>query len=691
MSRDYAHTAEADLLAEFAGKKSEAAFTELVRRHLPMVFGVCRRVLGDDHSAQDAAQAVFLTLARKADSLRREQALGGWLHHVALCAARKERTARERRLRREQEAATMNPTATDELTPETTAALRESLDRELDALPAKYRLPLVMVHLEGRSMEETAAALKCKDGTLRSWLSRACEKLRARLAKRGTSVSVTAIVAWLASQAGTASAAVPSGLAAATAKSAVLWVTGGTAAAGIAPNIILATQATLEAMFISKLKTAALVTGTVACIATVGIVIAQQRSAQRGNVTSARTAEARPVPRLITSAPPESVADQAPATTPQPQSAPTEPKAITVSQPAPKEPERITVSPYVCGGLYQVIFRCPAPREERMATPTKSCIECHTLAKEDWPKIVEGKPQDLSSLRRTRWGVRNRTSGGQKAPLYVKVGQEFEIELPVSSGQIGSRWFQGPAPVEIFKEIKDYGAETREKNGVPIPPLSGDASSAEIIGESVVTVGDTMNFVPHPRVPEEPAVGSYFLRYRAVKAGPSEIRLHSFRQRDQETQYVAEYILPVQVEGGTETVAAAFNEGAARELAKRWVTEVLSGRVERVMSLSDVPFCLDRKAKLKSIEELQRGLKAVIGQFEAEEVRGKGVSLVVVGTAVVLKDNERARVVEGWRHLMVTDGLVFVAVNLEIDRVKADGVIVALKPGNPLKVVGFAD
>ena len=165
----------------------------------------------------------------------------------------------------------MNHDANHEATPESSAALRESLDRELDSLPAKYRLPLVMVHLEGRSMEETAAALKCKDGTLRVWLSRACEKLRARLSRRGASVSVATIVAWLASQAGTASAAVPSGLAAATAKSAVLWVTGG-AAAGIAPNIILATQATLKAMFISKLKTAALITSTIAMLTTASAV-----------------------------------------------------------------------------------------------------------------------------------------------------------------------------------------------------------------------------------------------------------------------------------------------------------------------------------------------------------------------------------------------------------------------------------
>jgi len=95
----------------------------------------------------------------------------------------------------------MQQNAAQELTPETTAALREWLDQELDALPSKYRRPLVMVHLEGCSLEETAAALKCKDGTLRVWLNRAREKLRHRLARRGASVTVPGLIAWLASQA----------------------------------------------------------------------------------------------------------------------------------------------------------------------------------------------------------------------------------------------------------------------------------------------------------------------------------------------------------------------------------------------------------------------------------------------------------------------------------------------------------
>jgi RNA polymerase sigma factor (sigma-70 family) len=237
-----------------------------------MVLGVCRRVLEDEHSAHDAAQAVFLALARKAKTLGRERALGGWLHHVAICAARNERIARARRFRREQEAATMQQAEAEELTSETVSGLREWLDGEIDALPAKYRRPLVMVHLEGRSLEETANTLGCKDGTLRVWLNRAKQKLRDRLVRRGVAVSVPALAAWLASNAESVAATVPPDLGAATVKNATLWVAGGTAAAGLAPNVVTLAKGAIHTMFMAKLKTAAIVTASVATIATASAV-----------------------------------------------------------------------------------------------------------------------------------------------------------------------------------------------------------------------------------------------------------------------------------------------------------------------------------------------------------------------------------------------------------------------------------
>ncbi len=276
MAHDYTLAAEADLLADFVAQRSEAAFAELVRRHSPLVLGVCRRVLGDEHAAQDAAQAVFLALARKAGALSRERALGGWLHHCALCVARNERTARVRRLRREQEAAAMQQdVAAEDVSPETAAALREWVDRELDALPAKYRQPLVMVYLEGRSLDETASALRCKDGTLRVWLNRAREKIRSRLARRGIAITAPALLAWLASSSH-AAAAVPPDWSATVAKSAALWISGGAAATGLAPHIVALAKGALHTMFIGKIKTIAAI-GAAAAVVTTASAIGWQK------------------------------------------------------------------------------------------------------------------------------------------------------------------------------------------------------------------------------------------------------------------------------------------------------------------------------------------------------------------------------------------------------------------------------
>lgn len=263
------HIAEADLLNGFVEQQSEEAFAELVRRHLPMVLGVCRRVLEDDHSAQDAAQAVFLALAKKANNLKRDQPLAGWLHHVAVCVARNERVARARRLRREQEAAAMQHKAAEEkLSAETETALREWLDHEIDALPAKYRQPLVMIHLEGQDPSAVAAKLRCKESTLRVWLTRAREKLLNRLTRRGVTITVPALVGWLASHVESASAAVPPDLGTEAAKNAVVWISGGTAAAGLAPHIIGLAKGAIHTMFISKLKTVAIVTASLAVVTT---------------------------------------------------------------------------------------------------------------------------------------------------------------------------------------------------------------------------------------------------------------------------------------------------------------------------------------------------------------------------------------------------------------------------------------
>ncbi len=161
-----------------------AAFAELVRRHGSAVLGICRRVLGHEQDAEDAFQATFLVLARKALSIRREESLGAWLFGVGRHIALRLRD-KERRRRRHEAAAgrpeTTKPGPNEELT---------ALDEEIERLPAKYRTPLVACLLAGRTQEEAARELGWSLNTLKRRLGRARELLRARLTARGMSAGV---------------------------------------------------------------------------------------------------------------------------------------------------------------------------------------------------------------------------------------------------------------------------------------------------------------------------------------------------------------------------------------------------------------------------------------------------------------------------------------------------------------------
>ncbi|MBN9119090.1 MAG: sigma-70 family RNA polymerase sigma factor [Planctomycetes bacterium] len=181
-----------------AGANREAAFAVLVERYGPMVLGVCRRVLADAHSAEDAFQAVFLVLARKAHTIRPPGAVGGWLHGVAVRTARKAKTAAARRRRREMAAVTANlgrevggGEAIGELQ---RAELRAVIDDELAALPESQRAAVVLCDLHGKTRAEAAAELGRPEGTVAAWLARGRKALAARLARRGVALPAAGLV-----------------------------------------------------------------------------------------------------------------------------------------------------------------------------------------------------------------------------------------------------------------------------------------------------------------------------------------------------------------------------------------------------------------------------------------------------------------------------------------------------------------
>ena len=200
-------TADAHLLDLFLQQHDETAFEALVRRHGPMVLGVCRRILGNSHDAEDAFQAVFLVLTRKAASIRPRRMVGNWLYGVAYRTALEVRKSAAKRRVKERHSGERRPTDVGERMDEELLAI---LDEEVSRLPDRYRAVLVLCDLEERTRKETAAQLGCKEGTVASRLDRARKLLGKRLARRGFVLSATALAAALSAQA--AEAAVPAAL-----------------------------------------------------------------------------------------------------------------------------------------------------------------------------------------------------------------------------------------------------------------------------------------------------------------------------------------------------------------------------------------------------------------------------------------------------------------------------------------------
>jgi RNA polymerase sigma factor (sigma-70 family) len=241
------------LLSLFVHQRDEAAFETLVRRHGPMVIGVCRRVLRDGADADDAFQATFLVLARKAATIRDRARLANWLYGVAARTAQKARVLAARRRSREVPMADLpdQPAAT------LTAGWEDwlpVLDRELACLPDKYRLPVVLCDLQGLTQKAAAKQLGWPEGTVSSRLSRARSMLAARLTRSKAPVSAALLAATLA---GSGSNKVHATLVGTTVRSAVA-VAGGSAAVGvvISSHVTALTEGVMKAMLLSKLKIA---------------------------------------------------------------------------------------------------------------------------------------------------------------------------------------------------------------------------------------------------------------------------------------------------------------------------------------------------------------------------------------------------------------------------------------------------
>jgi RNA polymerase sigma factor (sigma-70 family) len=240
------------LLDRFIEHRDESAFSALVQRHSAMVWGVCRRIVAHHHDAEDAFQATFLVLARKAASIRPREMMANWLFGVARRTALKAKTLAGKRHMREKQVTTMpEPEAADENTLE---KLEPLIDQELAKLPDKYRIAIVLCDLEGKKGKDVVRQLKIPEGTLCSRLRAARTMLARRLARYGPLLSGSALATTILKT--TASARAPAALVSSTIKAAMLTAAGKTvAAASISANVIALTEGIMKAMLLTKLKT----------------------------------------------------------------------------------------------------------------------------------------------------------------------------------------------------------------------------------------------------------------------------------------------------------------------------------------------------------------------------------------------------------------------------------------------------
>jgi RNA polymerase sigma factor (sigma-70 family) len=256
------------LLEKYLASNDQQAFEGLVRRYGPMVMGVCQRVLENPHDAEDAFQAAFVVLARKANAIEKRESIGSWLHGVAFRCAIKLRSMSVKRHQQLQAEIAQGAFDREADPAALWREMRPILDEELGQLPEKYRAPLILSYFEGRNSREVASTLGLSDDLVRKRVERGKDLLRDRLVRRGIVVSTAMLTVILFER--TACAITPE-LAAATAKQSLSLAAGQTSGgAAVSPRVAGIARDVMEAMELNRLWTAASITlGVVGILGTI--------------------------------------------------------------------------------------------------------------------------------------------------------------------------------------------------------------------------------------------------------------------------------------------------------------------------------------------------------------------------------------------------------------------------------------
>jgi RNA polymerase sigma factor (sigma-70 family) len=278
---DGAGIGDGELLGRFIERHDGVAFAALVKRHGPMVWGVCRRLLGH-HDAEDAFQATFIVLVRKAASVMPREMLGNWLYGVAHQTALQARRSAARRKTREVQVTDIPDT--EAVQQDRWPDLQPLLDQELSRLPDHYRAVIVLSDLEGKTRKEVAQLLGLPEGTVASRLVRARSLLAKRLTRRGVALSCGALAAALSEN--VASSAMPVSVVDSTIRAANLFAAG---QAAISTEVAALAEGVLKTMLVTKLKSAVAVLIVAALVGLIGYGVA--RGQQQGDAAQKQESE----------------------------------------------------------------------------------------------------------------------------------------------------------------------------------------------------------------------------------------------------------------------------------------------------------------------------------------------------------------------------------------------------------------